>query len=317
MEKKLILWFLFACSLLWAESYDQIKSFEAIKTLEDQNNLQKFEALYTKAIKAKREHAIPKIMHFIWIGSRELTSLQKKNIISWISHHPDWKVFFWSDKKRKSIHRSIEYKEVFDIPIYTKNLLEKELLHLYEVLNRYGGVFVHPDLICQKTLDEVHENYSFFGQLMLPKERGAGSSVLVNYMLLGASKNHPILKKALLNTQKRWNEVQRAFQFPDLQTEEYRFIYRGLISLQNAIFTEATQDSIVFSPNELYQEPASLEFFKGPIQFDEKVQSYIQSFIHKSKKNNYVLITMLFFLMVFLYLMIRDKTLSIKTRNLS
>lgn len=311
MEKKLILWlFLFLSFSLYGTPYEKMKQSPFIQTNEDRNRLEAFSTLYAKALTTKVERNIPKIIHFIWLGSRELTGLQKKNIHAWVTLHPKWKVYFWSDKKRKGLPQKVLCRSIDGTKIYTNNFLEKETLLSYEILQKYGGVYIHPNLDCQKSLNVLLKKYSFFAQLMQPEERGTSSSIMMDHHLIGGEKQHPIFQKALNLVHERWNPVHKAFQFPGEQTAEYRLFYRSFLSLDDAILSQKTPNTVIFPVNDLYLSLQSNRFFKGPVQFQEKVHSYIKSFEKKNNKLNYIFIFN-FILIVILFatvLFMRKKT---------
>lgn len=93
---------------------------------------------------------IPKKLHIIWVGDE--SRRPNKWIQTWIDHHPDWDVKIWGNDDLAN-EKWICEKQI--------RILEKEQvwegvadIMRYEILYRYGGVYVDADSICLKPLDE-------------------------------------------------------------------------------------------------------------------------------------------------------------------
>ncbi len=113
-----------------------------------------------KPIKSKK---IPKILHQIWIGPKPLPKLYQKFQSVCKALHPDWEYRFWTNKEAAELE--FDNKEIF---YKTKSYDSKADILRYEILKRYGGVYLDIDVLCLEPLDELTEKYSFFAGLEPP-----------------------------------------------------------------------------------------------------------------------------------------------------
>lgn len=91
-----------------------------------------------------QERQIPPTFHWIHLENTPLSKEEKNAIKSWQSIHPEWTFKLWT-----SSHSRI--KNMIVCPIVS-NIRDLETLKL-EILQKEGGIWVHPDLIGCKTLD--------------------------------------------------------------------------------------------------------------------------------------------------------------------
>lgn len=130
---------------------------------------------------------IPKKIHWIWLGS-PLPPQFKKYQESWIKYHPDWEFKIWKD----------EDFEIFNLVNYqaykkAKNWGEKSDICRYEILYRYGGLYIDTDFECLKPFDILHHICDFFVGISYEKE------LLLYNGLIGSIPGHPILKACIEN----------------------------------------------------------------------------------------------------------------------
>ncbi len=133
---------------------------------------------------------IPKIIHHIWLGC-PLPQRYKKYLKSWQKLHPDWKHKLWTDADLKNF--KLNNQAIFD---KAENYGERSDIWRYEILYRYGGLYVDTDIECLKPFDTLHYNYDFYAGIM------SADIPFVNNALIGASPKHPILKLCIASMQK-------------------------------------------------------------------------------------------------------------------
>ena len=138
--------------------------------------------------------AIPRILHFIWLGSTR--PLPVAMIESWQHYHhhdKDWQVRIWRDD---NILSNLYNQESFQYAIRNRHYgMASDILRL-EILYRYGGVYVDVDYLC----------LSCFNDLMhLDFYCGASHTgcVEVNNGLFGCRANHFVLK-CMMNDIATW-----------------------------------------------------------------------------------------------------------------
>jgi len=127
---------------------------------------------------------IPKIIHHIWLGG----SLPEKYInyvSSWRKHNPGWLHLFWDDINTKSFKLINQAK--FD---QTKNLGQKSDILRYELLYKYGGIYVDTDFECLKPFDDLM-TLRFFTGIAYP------SAIEMYIGLIASIPGHPIIKSCI------------------------------------------------------------------------------------------------------------------------
>lgn len=127
-----------------------------------------------------KEPLIPKIIHQIWIGG-EVPEKFKEMMHSWQEKHPDWVYKLWTDK-------DIESFEFYNVRQFKNavNLGEKSDIWRYEILSKFGGVYLDIDYECLKSLDPLHHTAKFYASCAV----GDG---LIGNGVIGSIPNHPIL----------------------------------------------------------------------------------------------------------------------------
>lgn len=137
---------------------------------------------------------IPKIIHQIWIGPKKVPWEWINSIkIDFIKKHPDWKYYLWTDKQVKKF--ILKNKKEFELE---KSYAGKSDILRYEILNKYGGIYIDADSYwLGKNLDDLinqTNNTGFFCGLECDKDKS--SKCKSNYGLangvIGSSKNNPI-----------------------------------------------------------------------------------------------------------------------------
>jgi inositol phosphorylceramide mannosyltransferase catalytic subunit len=129
---------------------------------------------------------IPKIIHHIWLGG-ELPEKYKNYIKSWKKYNPAWIHRLWTDKdipdlKLKNIDKFNQ----------TKNFGQKSDILRYEILYKYGGIYVDTDFECLKPFDDLM-SLKFFTGIAYP------SDVEMYFGLVASIPEHPIMKYCIEN----------------------------------------------------------------------------------------------------------------------
>jgi len=177
--------------LISNESFDQLirksDQFDESKYLNDPR-WKILEQLYNQNYlkNTNTEIHIPKIIHHIWLGS-DLPEEYKFYIESWKTHHPAWKHYLWTDKHIKELN-------LFNIKLFnkTKNNGQKSDILRYELLYRFGGIYVDTDFECLKPFNNLL-TLKFFTGIAYP------SDIEMYIGLIGSAPKHPIIKACLTN----------------------------------------------------------------------------------------------------------------------
>lgn len=143
-------------------------------------------------------YKIPKIIHQIWLGS-PFPEKYKKFQESWIRHHPGWEYRLWTDKDIEEF--GLANKEQYR---FARNYGEKSDIARYEILHRYGGVYVDTDYECLKPLDDLHKSYDFYiGIQPLDTDH-----VQLGLGLFGSHAGHPLLQTAIAEIGKKESVIE-------------------------------------------------------------------------------------------------------------
>ena len=97
---------------------------------------------------ARTASAIPRIFHQIWLGDGEMPAKFRAYSRSWRTHHPGWELKMWTDANLPPLVN----QELFDS---VTEVRERADLLRYELLYRYGGVYVDTDFECFKSIEPL------------------------------------------------------------------------------------------------------------------------------------------------------------------
>lgn len=132
-------------------------------------------ALYSPAKK------IPKIGHFVWLGS-PLPPLARENIETFKQHHPDWEVRIWTsipEGMPADLHQAI-----LDAP---KMAMRSDIVRLW-VVYEHGGIYLDTDVHTLRSMEPLRY-YEHF----VPWERDGR----VNNGIIGAQDKSPVIGEML------------------------------------------------------------------------------------------------------------------------
>lgn len=136
---------------------------------------------------------IPKIIHHIWFGSAEFPELYKTWRASWQHHHPGWEMILWNEEKiKKEFSQGLFNQSFFDEAQKNKNYSRMSDIARYEILAKYGGLYVDTDTHCNRSFDDLHEAYDFYGCMEPWNFGGAIASAVV-----AACPEHPVIKRCM------------------------------------------------------------------------------------------------------------------------
>lgn len=140
---------------------------------------------------------IPKQFQWVWLGPNALPPKDQKWMRSWGEKHPDWRCIVWAEHPENITLEGFEVKPL--PPLINRKfydgieqwvtgraaLAARSDVVRYELVARYGGVYLDTDVECFAAIDEVLCGVNLF----VADEWGPSAG---NYMF-GASPNHPAL----------------------------------------------------------------------------------------------------------------------------
>jgi len=126
--------------------------------------------------------AIPKIVHYVWVGPNPITPLAVRCIASWKKYLPDYKIKLWNETNSPMDHH------------YVKAMYEKgkwafvsDYIRFWVLANE-GGIYLDTDMEVLKPLDD------FLGQVGFV---GRSKSGHIESSIIGAIPQADFVQKAL------------------------------------------------------------------------------------------------------------------------
>ena len=126
---------------------------------------------------------VPRIIHQVWVGPEPLPDEFAAYGATWRRHHPDWEYRLWTDENLPQGLSLAACYERLRSPVERCDLLRLALLAMF------GGVYIDTDFECLKPIDPLLEGVDFFIGDLKPGRP--------NHALMGASPDHPILRRAM------------------------------------------------------------------------------------------------------------------------
>ena len=128
---------------------------------------------------------IPRIIHRIWLGGEPLLDEFQHYGETWRTHHPGWEIRLWTDDDLPELGLT-EALERGRHPAEQADVLR------YELLERFGGVYVDIDFECLRSLEPLIDEVEVFAVLMA----GSQTRRRVSNCMLGAVPGHPLFERA-------------------------------------------------------------------------------------------------------------------------
>lgn len=164
-----------------------------------------YERLKPSKVPYNEKPIIPKVIHQIWLGYDPIPENFQYYLKTWLFNNPDWKVKIWS---REDI-----LKENFpniDLFFLARSHAEQSDIIRYEIIYRYGGLYIDTDIECFANFDELHHKYDFYVNMEPPALNKKRVTIANN--MIGAVPNHYILSRTLANIRSNWNVVEDDFE---------------------------------------------------------------------------------------------------------
>jgi len=221
--------------------------WQFVQTKEDFDNLNYYKKLFEKnkifLHSSSHQTKIPKVIHFIWIGPRPFPRESIENVKSWMAHHPDWTVKFWTDRSRPLPHPEMKVQMLSDFKFLmledyfhlSDNYAEKADVWRYEILFQEGGVYVDHDVKCLKSFDSLNAAYDMYCGLELPTQTTLSSSIHVTNNLIGIVPGHPVLLYSMEWLKSNWDEIEKLYPGKEREAVIDRVSHRSFAAFLEAV----------------------------------------------------------------------------------
>lgn len=204
------------------------------------------------------EFKVPPVIHFIWLGPSPFPPESVENVRTWMAHHPEWKIEFWTDRDRDPPCSGMTQRLVKDFHFTTlktpyeesQNWGEKSDILRYEILYQEGGVYADHDANCLQPFDGIHRGYEFFCCLETPHEPFVGRNITCGNGVIGSRPYHPTIGKVLELIHDRWDRIGQRFRGKDDYSRVEVVMQRTYIALSDAILNtiDAFKESEIVFP---------------------------------------------------------------------
>lgn len=171
-------------------------TYQILKDLYEKNNFLK--------VTPQERPRIPKIIHQMWIGTRPIPPVCEEYRKTWIKHHPDWEYKLWTDREVATYQfadPNLEY-------LFKKSdrIGEKVDIWRYDILYRFGGLYVDVDCKCFQPLDLLHHCYDFYAGIINPLPQFIiEDAINICNAAIGSKPGHPVFKKIGEILLERWD----------------------------------------------------------------------------------------------------------------
>jgi inositol phosphorylceramide mannosyltransferase catalytic subunit len=132
---------------------------------------------------------MPRIIHHVWVGPNPLPTSAATFMASWKRLHPGWDVRLWTDANLPPLPNESLYRQ-------TTIQAQKADLLRYELLLRFGGIYVDIDFECLRCLEPLLDGVEYLYGDQLPGEP--------NIALLGSTPGHPFARRCIERLPERW-----------------------------------------------------------------------------------------------------------------
>jgi mannosyltransferase OCH1-like enzyme len=124
---------------------------------------------------------IPKVFHRIWLGAPMPDEFRRFGE-GWQRLHPDWEMKLWDESTLPALIR----QEAYDACTHP---VQKADIASYELLHRFGGVYLDCDFECLQSLEPLLAGVDAFA--------GSEEAHVVSHGILGGPAGHPLWRRII------------------------------------------------------------------------------------------------------------------------
>jgi len=166
------------------ESHSQKRNSPVVNTCRKIYKTNNFEK-----VELRKKEIIPKIVHLIWVGPLNPPAIFTRCKESIALHLKDWECKIWTDK------------DIQGLNLYNQQFYDEETCYgakadilRYELLERFGGLYLDIDFVLLRPLDFLHHTYEFYASMM-----PSNAPDTIANGVIGCIPGHPIIRECVLN----------------------------------------------------------------------------------------------------------------------
>ncbi len=149
--------------------------------------------------------AIPKIIHYVWVGNNEKPDDIKRCMQTWKKHLKDYEIIEWNETNF-DINANRFVKEAYEAK---KWAYVSDYIRAYAIYN-HGGIYLDTDVLVVDNLDSLLDNRAFVGYENPDYPFTA---------VFGAEKGHPFIKDMLDYYDNKSFEFDKDNQYEKVNTK--------------------------------------------------------------------------------------------------
>jgi len=135
---------------------------------------------------------IPKIIHYVWLGTNPIPDEMQKCIDSWKKFMPEYEIRCWGDDAIDDI----DFIFIREALAEKKYAFASDVVRLY-ALYKYGGIYMDTDVLVYKSFDSLLHHKSFIGRENSMHQIGKTMEVYLTTCCFGAEAENPFIKRCL------------------------------------------------------------------------------------------------------------------------
>lgn len=135
---------------------------------------------------------IPKIIHYIWLGSEPIPTEMLECMNSWKMYMPDYELKCWNDDSIIEIDCDFVKEALQE----RKFAFASDVIRLYAVY-KYGGIYMDTDVVVYKSFTPLLVNHAFIGRENSMHQIAHTMEVYLTTCCFGAEKENAFIKRCL------------------------------------------------------------------------------------------------------------------------
>lgn len=234
-----------------------------------------------RMLHGEKVNHIPHVAHVIWVGPKPFPPKSVKNMESFQRLHPDWTIYFWTDKpdrplpisemKRRLVTDDY-FAPVLDMLKVSTNYGEQSDLMRFVILEKEGGIYFDHDALFVKSMSEFAAHYDLVAAFeRIQYHEGIDTYLTPAVGLILARPHHPIFQQCIAMARSRWDAAAKRYADPK---DWRRVIYR-------------TYDSFAYLCKQFHSKDGSRDIILPPAYFYANM-AFKKPFVKKLMKQGYI-----------------------------
>jgi inositol phosphorylceramide mannosyltransferase catalytic subunit len=137
---------------------------------------------------------IPKVFHRVWLGGQLMPLEFIEWGKTWTAMHPGWTMKLWTEETLPRIVNEYQYKRAVC-------LAQRADVIRYEIMQRYGGVYVDCDIECVRNVEPLLEDCD----LAVMSNLAEATPEWLSNGFFACTPDHPAMRELVLRLPANWS----------------------------------------------------------------------------------------------------------------